>query len=61
MGLLLNREARKIAAGCVLIALVLYDTLGRQAYATFMQWSITTINFIIVVVALADLRFARVR
>lgn len=62
-----HRSAFPMAARAVLmanlavIALVLYDTLGRQAYATFMQWSITTINFIIVVVALADLRFARVR
>ena len=50
-----------LMANFALIALVLYDTLGRQAYAAFMQWSITTINFIIVVLALAYLRFTKVR
>ena len=50
-----------LMANLAMIALVLYDTLGRQAYAAFMQYSITTLNFIIVVVALAYLRFTRVR
>ena len=50
-----------LMANLAMIALVRYDTLGRQAYAAFMQYSITTLNFIIVVVALAYLRFTRVR
>ena len=31
--------------------------MGRHAYATFMQWSVTTVNFGIIVLALAYLRF----
>jgi alpha-1,2-mannosyltransferase len=42
------------------IGLTIYDIMGRHAYATFMQWSITTLNFVIVVAALAYLRFRRV-
>ena len=55
------RVARWIlAANFVVIALAVYDIMGRQAYATFMQWSITTINFLIVFAAAAYLRFRRV-
>jgi hypothetical protein len=39
------------------IALAVFDLMGRRAYATFTQWSVTTINFIVVVVALSYLRF----
>lgn len=42
------------------VALAVYDVMGRQAYAAFMQWSVTTVNFVIVVCALAYLRFKRV-
>lgn len=56
------RAARVLLAiNLAVIALVLYDTIGRNAYAVFMQWSVTTMNFILVVLALAYLRFARVR
>lgn len=50
-----------LAVNFAVIALALYDTLGREWYSVFMAWSVTTINFIIVVVALAYLRFTRVR
>jgi hypothetical protein len=43
------------------IALAIYDVMGAAAYRTFMQWSVTTINFLLVVVALAYLRFRQVR
>jgi alpha-1,2-mannosyltransferase len=39
------------------IALVVFDLIGRHAYAVFMQWSVTTVNFAVVVIALAYLRF----
>jgi hypothetical protein len=48
-----------IAANFAVIALALYDTMGRVVYGAFMRWSVTTINFIIVVFALAYLRFRR--
>ena len=47
------RAARVLLAiNLAVIALVLYDTIGRNAYAVFMQWSVTTMNFILVVLAL---------
>jgi alpha-1,2-mannosyltransferase len=45
-----------LALNFAAIALTIYDVMGRQAYATFMQWSVTTINFVIVVAATAYLR-----
>lgn len=39
------------------IALAIFDLIGRHAYAMFMQWSVTTVNFLVLVVALAYLRF----
>ena len=39
------------------IALAVFDVMGRRAYSAYMQWSVTTVNFLIVVVALAYLRF----
>jgi hypothetical protein len=39
------------------IAFSVYDLMGRRAYGTFMRWSVTTVNFIIAVIALAHLRF----
>jgi hypothetical protein len=48
-----------LGANFAVIALAVYDILGRQTYATFMQWSITTVNFLIVVGALAWLRFRK--
>ena len=50
-----------LAINFAIIALALYDTLGRQRYAAFMSWSVTTINFVLIVFALAYLRFKRVR
>lgn len=41
------------------IGLSLFDLLGRQRYATFMQWSIITICFLVVAAALGTLRFRR--
>jgi hypothetical protein len=49
-----------LTANFAIIALALYDTMGRVVYGAFMRWSVTTINFIIVVCALAYLRFRRV-
>jgi hypothetical protein len=56
-----SRAARLVlAVNFTIIALAVYDIMGRQAYGTFMQWSITTVNFLLVVAALAYLRFRRV-
>jgi hypothetical protein len=49
-----------IIANFAIIALALYDTMGRTAYGVFMHWSVTTINFCIVALALAYLRFRKV-
>jgi hypothetical protein len=49
-----------LAANFAVIALALYDTLGRQAYAVFMQWSVTTVNFVVVLGYLAYLRARRI-
>jgi hypothetical protein len=46
-----------LAVNFAIIALAVYDVMGRQAYGTFMQWSITTVNFLLVVAALVYLRF----
>jgi hypothetical protein len=46
-----------LAANFAVIALAVFDVMGRHAYAVFMQWSVTTINFLVVVLALAYLRF----
>jgi hypothetical protein len=34
--------------------------MGRELYAAFMQWSVTTVNFVVVVLALAYLRHRRI-
>jgi hypothetical protein len=55
---LFPRPARVLLAlNFVLIALTLFDVMGRRAYTAFMQWSVTTVNFLAVVIALAYLRF----
>jgi hypothetical protein len=46
-----------LAANFAIIALALSDLLGRPAYSTFMQWSVTTVNFVVVMGYLAYLRF----
>lgn len=46
-----------LAANFAVVALALYDTMGRVVYGAFMRWSVTTVNFMIVVMALAYLRF----
>ena len=43
-----------------IVALALYDVMGREAYSTFMQWSVTTVNFLVIVGGLIYLRFRRV-
>jgi hypothetical protein len=50
-----------LTANFAIIALAIYDVMGRDAYATFMQWSITTVNFVLVVAALAYMRVRRLR
>jgi hypothetical protein len=46
-----------LAVNFSVIALALFDLLGRRAYGIYMQWSVTTVNFLIIVIALAYLRF----
>jgi alpha-1,2-mannosyltransferase len=46
-----------LALNFAVIALAVFDLLGRHIYAAFMQWSVTTLNFLVVVVALAYVRF----
>lgn len=48
-----------LVVNLAVIALALFDLMGRRAYATFMAWSVTTVNFLIVVAALAWLRLRR--
>jgi len=43
------------------IALSLFDLLGRKGYAEFMSWSVFTINFLILLAYLAFLRFKSIR
>jgi alpha-1,2-mannosyltransferase len=45
----------------LVIALSIYDLLGRKLYAVFMSWSVLTINFFVLVAALFYLRFERRR
>ena len=42
------------------IGLSLYDLLGRQGYRTFMEWSVITLCFVVVLAALGTLRARRV-
>jgi hypothetical protein len=48
-----------IGANFAIIALALYDTMGRFVYGAFMRWSVTTANFGVVILALAWLRFRK--
>jgi len=50
-----------LAINFAIIGLVVYDVVGRRAYAAFMQASATTVNFIVVLLALAFLRWRRAR
>ncbi len=43
------------------IALSLFDLLGKKVYAEFMSWSVLTINFLILLAYLAFLRFKSLR
>jgi Glycosyltransferase family 87 len=55
---LLGRSARVLfAVNFAVIALTLFDLMGRGPYAVYMQWSVTTVNFVMIVIALAYLRF----
>lgn len=45
----------------LVIALSIYDLLGRNLYTMFMSWSVLTINFFVLVAALFYLRFERRR
>jgi len=46
-----------LAMNFVVIAVAVFDVMGRHAYSVFMQWSVTTLNFLMIVIALAYLRF----
>jgi alpha-1,2-mannosyltransferase len=48
-----------LAANFAIVALALYDTMGRVVYGAFMRWSVTTINFGLVIAALAYLRLRK--
>ena len=55
---LLGRSARVLlGVNFAVIALTVFDLMGRRPYAVYMQWSVTTVNFVVVVIALAYLRF----
>jgi len=43
-----------------LIFFLTYDLLGRELYTTIMLWSVTTINFLILIGYLAFLRFNKI-
>jgi len=52
---------RIVSWGAILtIGLSLFDVLGRQRYGVFMEWSVITICFLVVISALAYLRMRRV-
>ena len=42
------------------IGLAIYDVLGRQNYRMFMDWSVITLCFVVVIAALGVLRVRRV-
>jgi hypothetical protein len=48
-----------VYASLALIGLTLFDVMGREAYGRFMQWSIITICYGVVIVALVALRARR--
>lgn len=55
---LLGRPAQVLlAVNFAVIALALFDLMGRDAYRVYMQLSVTTLNFVLIVIALAYLRF----
>jgi hypothetical protein len=55
---LLGRPAQVLlAVNFAVIALALFDLMGRDAYKVFMRSSVTTLNFVVIVIALAYLRF----
>ncbi len=43
-----------------IVSLSLYDIMGRELYATFMSWSVITINFLVIFGYLAYLRLRKV-
>ena len=50
-----------LVVNLAVIALSLYDLMGREAYAVFMSWSVITINFLLLFAYLVVLRFKAVR
>jgi hypothetical protein len=55
---LLGRPAQVLlAVNFAVIALALYDVMGYDAYKAYMRWSVTTLNFVVIVIALGYLRF----
>jgi hypothetical protein len=56
----LPRALRYVTGAAIaIVALSIFDLMGREAYATFMQLSIVTLLVIVEVAALAVLRFRR--
>ena len=56
----LSRGLRNATAAAIaIVALSIYDVIGRQAYAAFMATSAITICFLVEAVALITLRFRR--
>jgi hypothetical protein len=48
-----------LAANFLVVALALYDLLGRRFYAEFMSWSVPTVNFLVIAGALFYLRWKK--
>lgn len=46
--------------GLVLVAFTLYDVVGKRAYSYFMAWSVVSVCYLVVIAALATLRWRRV-
>ena len=48
-----------LAVNFLVVALALYDLVGRRFYAEFMAWSVPTVNFLIIAGALFYLRWKK--
>jgi hypothetical protein len=48
-----------LVANFCMISLSIYDLMGRNLYESFMDWSVLTVNFLILVGSLACLRVSK--
>jgi hypothetical protein len=44
----------------VLVAFTLYDVVGKRGYSYFMAWSVVSVCYLVVIAAIATLRWRRV-